>query len=102
MTSPALEALRRLRRLGFQLFVILGEDGGSVELACYSRTERGAREVVVVYGEHRARAYRIRAIDAPDDPLRVDASAVDRVIPSDDVVSVVHALLSERPGSTDE
>jgi hypothetical protein len=76
VTSPALTELRRLRRLGFRPDPILGENGG-LEVVYFMREWQGWREVVLVYSEIEARAYRIRAM-----------------IPLDDVVTVVHALLS--------
>jgi hypothetical protein len=93
VTSPAATELQRLRRLGFRPDPILGADG-LVEVVYFMREWQGWREVVLVYSEIEARAYRIRAAAAAANPLYVDSDAVDVMIPLDDVVTVVHALLS--------
>jgi hypothetical protein len=95
MSSPALAELQHLRRLGFHDEPILAEDG-TVDVVYFARRRRGWREVVLVYGEHRARAYRIRPRAGADNPLHVEPAAVDGLIQPGDVVTVVHALLSDR------
>jgi hypothetical protein len=95
MSSLVAAALQRLRRRGFRDEPILGDDR-AVELVCFLRdTDHGWHEVVLVYGEHAARAYRMRRrAGASDDPLRCDPAGVHRLIPLADVSSVVTAVLS--------
>ncbi|MBA2324585.1 MAG: hypothetical protein H0V92_11435 [Pseudonocardiales bacterium] len=49
---------------------------------------------MLVHSEHQARAYRLRCVEPTANPLRIDPATLDRLIPPDDVISVVHALLS--------
>jgi len=93
VTSPALAELHHLRRLGFHDEPILG-DHGEVEVVYFTRRWQGWREVVLVYSEHEARAYRVRSMGVTDNLLYIDSAAIDRLIPLEDVVTVVHALLS--------
>lgn len=94
MITPALAELHRLRRLGFRSEPILGEDGG-VEVVCYMREHRNSREreVVLVYSENEARAYRTHSSVNDDNPFYVEPDATE-LIPLDDVVTVVRTLLS--------
>lgn len=93
MTSPALAQLRYLRRLGFGYQPIL-DATGALDVAYYTRTWNDRLEVVLVYSESRARAYRLRPISDNDDPLHVDPAAIDCLIPEGHVVKVVHSLLA--------
>lgn len=93
MSSPAIEALRRLGRLGFRREPILDEDG-NLEVLLYVRDWQGWREVVLVYSESEARGYRTRIADAADNPLYVAPGSAEVLLSLDDVVSTVHALLS--------
>jgi hypothetical protein len=96
VTSPALAALRRLLRNGFRREPILDENG-QCEVVYFVRDWRGVREVVLVYSEDEARGYRTRFIVDPNNPLYVDPDTAEWLIPLDDVVTVVHALLSLPP-----
>lgn len=97
MTSPALTQLRHLRRLGFDYEPVL-DATGRLDFAYFSRTVHGRLEAVLVRGEHDALGYRCRPGPDPDNPLRLDPAAIDRLVPPGDVVKVVHALLAE-PGT---
>lgn len=96
MTSPAISELRRLLRYGFRREPILDADG-QLEVVVFIRDWNGWREVVLVYSEQEARAYRCRLGDAADSPLYVPPGTAEVLLPLDDVVSTVHALLSLPP-----
>ena len=93
MTSPAISELRRLLRYGFHREPILDQDG-NLEVLIFSRDWKSWHEVVLVYSEHQARAYRTRIDIAPDNPLHVPPGTAQVLLPLSDVVSTVHALLS--------
>lgn len=99
MTTPAHAELNRLRRMGFQQQPILGEDG-AVEVVYYMREHGNSpeREVVLVYNEHQARAYRTHSIADDGDPFYVAPDST-LLIPLADVVTVVHKLLSTTPSA---
>lgn len=94
MTSPAIAAIQRLLRFGFVRLPVLDEDG-ELDALIFLRDWRGWREVVLVYGEHEARAYRTPIEFASSDPLYVPPSSAGTIIPLADVVSVVYALLKD-------
>jgi hypothetical protein len=93
VTSPAIAELRRLLRFGFRREPILGADG-ELEVVIFVRDWKGWREVVLVYSEREARAYRTRIDVASDNPLYVPPGTAEVQLPLDDVVTTVHALLS--------
>lgn len=93
MTSPAVVELRRLLRYGFRREPILGANG-QLEVVAFIREWKGWREVVLVYSEREARAYRSRINVAADNPLYVPPGTAEVLLPLADVVSTVHALLS--------
>lgn len=90
--SPGIAAVQRLLRLGFDRIPVLGEDGDP-EVLIFRRDWRGWREVVLVYSEWEARAYRTPARFASSNPLYVPPGTAETLIPLADVVSVVYALL---------
>jgi hypothetical protein len=94
--SPALEQLYRLRRLGFRGERLFNEDG-HLDAVYYTRDWRGVREVVLVYSEREALAYRTRDVLDGGNPLYVDGDAVEWRRHGD-VVTVVNALLSTTSG----
>jgi hypothetical protein len=65
-----------------------------VEVVSFLREWQGWREVVLVYSEREARAYRTRSSVASDNPLYIPPGTAEHLIPLDDVVTVVHALLT--------
>lgn len=97
--SPAIQELKRLRRMGFHGEPILDEDGNE-EVVYFVREFRRVREVVLVYSEHDAYGYRTRFDESTEGfhPLIFNADAVE-MIPRGDVVTVVHKLLSLPPAS---
>jgi hypothetical protein len=90
--SPAIEQLRRLCRFGFRGERLFNQHG-HLDHVHYSREVGGVREVVVVYSESTALAYRTRDLLDPDSPLDITENAVEWR-PHGDVVTVVNALLS--------
>jgi hypothetical protein len=90
--SPAIEQLRRLCRIGFTGERLFKQDG-RVDLVLYTRDFEGVREVVVVYNEHQALAYRSRDLLDVESPLNDAENAVEWRLHGD-VVTVVNALLS--------
>lgn len=90
--NPAIEQLRRLCRFGFhgeRLF----KQSGHLDLVHYTRDFGSVREVVLVYSERSALAYRTRDRLDPDSPLHITENAVEWHLHGD-VVTVVNALLS--------
>ncbi len=81
MTSPAIEACRRLGRLGFRREPILDEDG-ALDVLLFVRDWQGWREVVLVYSEREARAYRTRIDTASDNPLYVAPGTAEALFPA--------------------
>ena len=90
--NPAVEQLRRLCRFGFNGERLFNQDG-HLDLIHYTRIFQGVREVVLVYSERQALAYRTRDLLDLDNPLRVTENAVEWRLHGD-VVTVVNALLS--------
>ncbi|HET9256294.1 MAG TPA: hypothetical protein VFO16_14005 [Pseudonocardiaceae bacterium] len=90
--NTTIEQLRRLSRFGFHGERLFDHDG-DVELLYYTRDSHGVREVVMVYGEHSALAYRTRDLLDPESPLRVSGNALEWRLHGD-VVTVINALLS--------
>jgi hypothetical protein len=90
--NPAIEQLRRLYRFGFHGERLFNHDG-DLKLIHYTRDIRGLREVVLVYNERKALAYRTRDLLDPDSPLAVTENMVEWSFHGD-VVTVVNALLS--------
>ncbi|MGH3933626.1 MAG: hypothetical protein ACRDS1_01355 [Pseudonocardiaceae bacterium] len=93
--NPAIEQLRRLCRFGFHGERLFNQHG-HLDLVLYTRDFRGVREVVLVYSEHNALAYRTRDTLDPDSPLHITEHAVEWRLHGD-VVTVVNALLSLPP-----
>jgi len=94
MNSPALAAVHRLLRYGFDRIPVLDEDG-EPEVLIFVRDWHGWREVVLVYSELEARAYRTPVQYAAADPLYVLPGTAETLIPLSDVVSVVYGLLKD-------
>lgn len=90
--NPAIEQLRRLCRFGFDGQRLFNHDG-DLDLVHYTRDFQGLREVVLVYNEREALAYRTRDMLDPDSPLHITENAVEWHLHGD-VVTVVNALLS--------
>lgn len=90
--NPAVEQLRRLYRFGFNGERLFNQDG-HLDLIHYTRDFQGVREVVLVYSERQALAYRTRDLLDLDNPLRTTDNAVEWYLHGD-VVTVVNALLS--------
>jgi hypothetical protein len=90
--NPGIEQLRRLCRFGFHGERLFNQDG-HLDHVHYSREVLGVREVVLVYSESTALAYRTRDLLDPDSPLHITGNAVEWRL-HDDVVTVVNALLS--------
>lgn len=90
--NPGIEQLRRLCRFGFHGERLFNQDG-HLDLVHYTRDFRGVREVVLVYSEDKALAYRTRDMLDPDSPLHITENAVQWRLHGD-VVTVVNALLS--------
>ncbi|MGH3830540.1 MAG: hypothetical protein ACRDRS_08825 [Pseudonocardiaceae bacterium] len=90
--NPALEQLRRLCRFGFTGQRLFSPEG-CLDFVQYTRECQGMREVVLLYSEQDALAYRTRDVLDPDDPLRFTANAVEWRLHGD-VVTVINALLS--------
>ncbi|MDQ3765059.1 MAG: hypothetical protein M3460_27200 [Actinomycetota bacterium] len=90
--NPAIEQLRRLCRFGFNGERLFNQDG-QLDLVHYTRDFQGVREVVLVYSERKALAYRTRDMLDPESPLHVTENAVEWRLHGD-VVTVVNALLS--------
>jgi hypothetical protein len=90
--NPAIEQLRRLRRLGFDGERLFRHDG-DLDLVHYTREFGSMREVVLVYNEEEALAYRTHDMLDPDNPLHSTEDAVEWRLYGD-VVTVVNALLS--------
>lgn len=93
--SPAIEQLRRLCRLGFNGERLFNQDG-HLDLVHYTRDVQGVRDVVLVYSEDQALAYRTRDTLDPDSPWHVTENAVEWRLHGD-VVTVVNALLAPGP-----
>ena len=93
MTSAAINQLHRLRRLGFKAIDIRDEDG-DIEAICWVRDSSGWREVVLVYSEQEARAYRVRLVDANTNPMYVNEDRAEVLIPLAPVVTIVDGLLA--------
>lgn len=93
--NPAIEQLRRLCRFGFHGERLFNQDG-HLELVHYTRHFRGVREVVLVYSERKALAYRTRDMLDLESPLDAIENAVEWHLHGD-VVTVVNALLSLPP-----
>jgi hypothetical protein len=99
--NPAIEQLRRLCRFGFHGERLFNQNG-HLDLIHYTRDFQGVREVVLVYSERTALAYRTRDLLDPDSPLHITENAVDWHLHGD-IVTVVNALLSlPTPGSPDQ
>lgn len=90
--NPAIEQLRRLCRFGFTGERLFNQDN-HLELVHYTRHFRGVREVVLVYSERKALAYRTRDRLDVESPLDVAENAIEWRLHGD-VVTVVNALLS--------
>ncbi|MGH3763699.1 MAG: hypothetical protein ACRDS0_00650 [Pseudonocardiaceae bacterium] len=90
--NPVIEQLRRLCRVGFRGERLFNH-AGDLALVHYTRDVQGLREVVLVYSDHRALAYRTRDLLDLDSPLHVTDNAMEWRLHGD-VVSVVNALLS--------
>ncbi|MGH3961854.1 MAG: hypothetical protein ACRDRY_01150 [Pseudonocardiaceae bacterium] len=90
--NPAIEQLRRLYRFGFTGERLFNQDG-QLQLVHYTRHFRGAREVVLVYSERTALAYRTRDMLDLESPLDATENAIEWRLHGD-VVTVVNALLS--------
>jgi hypothetical protein len=104
LTSTAMHELLRLKRLGFHYTQILGDDG-ELDMVLFVRDTPEWHEVVLVYSEEQARAYRTRPRPASGNPLMVAGGVVDKLLPLDDVVSTVQRLLtlpSTRPAGRPE
>jgi hypothetical protein len=98
--NPAIEQLRRLCRFGFNGQRLFNHDG-DLDLVHYTREFQGMREVVLVYNEQEALAYRTHDLLDPDSPLHLTENAVEWRLHGD-VVTVVNALLSlPTPGPTE-
>jgi hypothetical protein len=98
--NPAIEQLRRLCRFGFHGERLFNQNG-HLDLIHYTRDFQGVREVVLVYSERTALAYRTRDMLDPDSPLHITENAVDWHLHGD-IVTVVNALLSlPTPGPPD-
>ncbi|PXY16476.1 hypothetical protein BAY59_38620 (plasmid) [Prauserella coralliicola] len=93
-SSPAIAAVQRLLRFGFERIPVLDEDG-LPEVLIFLRDWRGWREVVLVYSEWEARAYRTPVAFASSNPLYCPPGTAETLIPLADVVSVVYALLKD-------
>ncbi|MGH3774799.1 MAG: hypothetical protein ACRDRR_03530 [Pseudonocardiaceae bacterium] len=89
--SPAIEQLRRLCRFGFTGERLFNQDG-QLQLVHYTRHFRGAREVVLVYSERTALAYRTRDMLDLESPLHVTENAIEWRLHGD-VVTVLKDLL---------
>lgn len=99
--NPAIEQLRRLCRFGFHGERLFNQNG-HLDLVHYTRDFQGVREVVLVYSERTALAYRTRDLLDPDSPLHITGNAVDWHLHGD-IVTVVNALLSlPTPGLPDQ
>lgn len=90
--NPAIEQLRRLCRFGFHGQRLFNHDGG-LDLVQYTREFQGLREVVLVYREGEALAYRTRDLLDPERPWHIPENAMEWRLYSD-IVTVVNALLS--------
>jgi hypothetical protein len=90
--NPAIEQLRRLCRFGFTGQRLFNHDGG-LDLVQYTREFQGLREVVLVYREGEALAYRTRDLLDPERPWHSTENAMEWRLYSD-IVTVVNALLS--------
>lgn len=90
--NPAIEQLRRLCRFGFNGQRLFNHDG-DLDLVHYTREFQGLREVVLVYSEQEALAYRTHDMLDPDSPLHSTGNAVEWRLYGD-VVTVINALLS--------
>ena len=99
--NPAIEQLRRLCRFGFHGERLFNQNG-HLDFVHYTRDFQGVREVVLVYSERTALAYRTRDLLDPDSPLHITENAVDWHLHGD-IVTVVNALLSlPTPGLPDQ
>jgi hypothetical protein len=74
--NPAIEQLRRLCRFGFNGERLFRHDG-DLDLVHYTRELQGMREVVLVYNEAEALAYRTHDMLNPDNPLHSTEDAVE-------------------------
>lgn len=92
--SPGVAAVQRLVRIGFDRTPVFGEDG-ELDVLIFRRDWHGWREVVLVYSEREARAYRVPIEFARRDPLYVESDTAQILTPLADVVSVVYALLKD-------
>lgn len=90
--TPAVAALRRLREFGFTGQRVFNADG-HLDAVYYTRTYRGLREVVLVYSETEALAYRARDVLDDTDPLYAPPDTVEWR-QHGDVATVVAALLA--------
>lgn len=90
--TPAVAALRRLREFGFAGQRVFNT-AGTLDAVYYTRTYRSLREVVLVYSETEALAYRARDILDDTDPLYAPPDTVEWR-QHGDVVTVVSALLA--------
>ncbi|MGH3770122.1 MAG: hypothetical protein ACRDRW_01755 [Pseudonocardiaceae bacterium] len=90
--NPVREQLRRLCRFGFNGQRLFNPDG-CLDLVHYTREFQGMREVVLLYSEEDALAYRTHDMLDPDNPLRISENAVEWHLHGD-VVTVINALLS--------
>lgn len=93
MTSTAIAEIQRLLRYGFTRTPVVDEDGRP-EVLIFQRDWRGWREVVLIYSESEARAYRTPVQFSALNPLYVPPGTAETLIPLGDVVTVVHALLT--------
>lgn len=88
--------VERLYRMGFRGAPILDEAGDHVAVF-FVREFKRVREVVLIYAEDDAYAYRTRFAEvasAHGNPLYFDPDELEYVIARADVVSVVRELLS--------
>lgn len=94
--NPATEMLRRLLRMGFAGHRIL-DSGGALSAVYFARFLHRVHEVVLVWTEQEALAYRTTDVLNESDPLGQPEPGTLVWRQTGDVVSVVHALLSQPP-----
>lgn len=95
--NPAIEQLRRLCRFGFTGERLFNQDN-HLELVHYTRHFRGVREVVLVYSERKALAYRTRDRLDVESPLDVAENAIEWRLHGDVVTVATRCCRCPRPG----